>query len=507
MSNHLGKAVAMVSALFTLASFCGNMAQATESSAEAIHPDELSVDPLSQITPVWQLSDIQPTDWQFQVLESLDQRYGCLAEYPDRGDRTNRTLTRSEFAARLQVCLNHIPKKVRELAELQGLIKGFAAELARRRDSIERLERIDIKPFDPTTTLQGEVLFAISYLAGKTQADGSEEDIDPTFTVGNKISLDIDTSFTGEDRLRVSLEAKNAPEFEDVTGTEMARLDLDGQDENELELDKVEYRFSLGKNAKVYISAKGGGLGTPTRKVNLAPNAAISKFGDGNPIYDLGGDAGVGWLYELGEIATFSLGYAADDANELDSGIGAEYGAIAQLTLNPNDNLGIAFAYVHSYNIIDTGTGSDRANDPFDDQSDHIKANSYALDISVRLSPKLILGGWMGWTQATALNLPGDPQADIFNYALTLAFPDLGKPGNLGGMVIGQPPKVINNTFQIEDQDYNDKDTAWHLEVFYTLRANDNISITPGLLIIFNPEHDFSHDLIYVGTILTIFSF
>jgi hypothetical protein len=53
---------------------------------------------LAQVTSVSQLSDVQPTDWYFQALQSLVERYGCIAGYPDGTYRGDRALTRGEFA-------------------------------------------------------------------------------------------------------------------------------------------------------------------------------------------------------------------------------------------------------------------------------------------------------------------------------------------------------------------------------------------------------------------------
>jgi uncharacterized protein involved in exopolysaccharide biosynthesis len=39
---------------------------------------------MEQVTSVTQLSDVRPTDWAFQALQSLVERYGCIAGYPDR---------------------------------------------------------------------------------------------------------------------------------------------------------------------------------------------------------------------------------------------------------------------------------------------------------------------------------------------------------------------------------------------------------------------------------------
>jgi len=41
---------------------------------------------MAQITSVSQLSDVQPTDWAFQALQSLVERY-VIAGYPDSSFR------------------------------------------------------------------------------------------------------------------------------------------------------------------------------------------------------------------------------------------------------------------------------------------------------------------------------------------------------------------------------------------------------------------------------------
>jgi len=53
---------------------------------------------LEQVTSV--LSDVQPTDWAFQALQSLVERYGCIAGYPDGTYRGNRALTRYRVCRR-----------------------------------------------------------------------------------------------------------------------------------------------------------------------------------------------------------------------------------------------------------------------------------------------------------------------------------------------------------------------------------------------------------------------
>lgn len=155
-----------------------------------------------------------------------------------------------------------------------------------------------------------------------------------------------------------------------------------------------------------------------------------------------------------------------------------------------------------SFNGLNTGVGSTYANDPFDGENN--TANSYGLEANFQISPRFALGGWVGYIRAEAVSGANEgANATIFNYAVNLAFLDLFKEGNLGGIVVGLPPKVTSN--DIDDRE--DQDASLHLEAFYRFQVTKNIGITPGVLVIINPEHNKANNTIYVGTIRTTFSF
>lgn len=104
---------------------------------------------LIQVTPVSQLSDIKITDWNFQVLKSLNERYGVVAD----NDSTlwgNQSLIQSEFAALLNAAINRLNKLIakenadlvsqEDLAIIQRLQSEFSPELStllQRADNIE----------------------------------------------------------------------------------------------------------------------------------------------------------------------------------------------------------------------------------------------------------------------------------------------------------------------------------------------------------------------------------
>ena len=77
---------------------------------------------MDQVTSVTQLSDVQPTDWAFQALQSLVERYGCIAGYPDGTYKGNRAMTRFEFAAGLNACLDTKRFWIIEVVSVEALL-------------------------------------------------------------------------------------------------------------------------------------------------------------------------------------------------------------------------------------------------------------------------------------------------------------------------------------------------------------------------------------------------
>src|SRR6476469_3571142 len=114
-------------------------------SSETGTADDLSIqEDAAQVTSVSQLSDVRPTDWAFQALQSLVERYGCIAGYPDGTFRGNRAMTRYEFAAGLNACLDQITKQLGgstgNLVERYGCIAGYPDGTFRGNRAMTRYE-------------------------------------------------------------------------------------------------------------------------------------------------------------------------------------------------------------------------------------------------------------------------------------------------------------------------------------------------------------------------------
>jgi len=169
---------------------------------------------MGQVTSVSQLSDVQPTDWAFQALQSLVERYGCIAGYPNGTFRGNRAATRYELAAALNACLDQISDKFatkEDLATVTALQEEFKAELATLKGRVDGLEAraatLEAQQFSTTTKLQGEVVMAVQYGDSINTRD-SIANINTESRASSlaRVRLNFNTSFTGKDLLQTQLE-------------------------------------------------------------------------------------------------------------------------------------------------------------------------------------------------------------------------------------------------------------------------------------------------------------
>ncbi len=407
--------------------------------------------PLSQITSVSQLADVQPTNWAFQSLQALVERYGCIAGYPDATYRGDRPLIRYEFAAGLNACLDRMNEIIAagledtvsqdDLAILQRLQEEFSAELATLRGRVDVLEArtatVEASQFSTTTKLRGNVSFSVNSVFGDERADGSGEDLEDNVTFNSRVRLNLDTSFTGTDLLRVRLDALDPARFDIASaGTNMTRLAFDRDTDHNFVLGKLFYRFPLTDDLRLTVDATRGAsqANLPTFNSFLAHpvSGAVSRFGRFNPIYYQGSTgAGVTANYDISDRLSFSAGYLARNPEEPTLGNGlfnGSYAAIAQLEVSPTNTLNLGLTYVRAYYpggqlFVSGGTGSRLANAPFG--SIATSSNQLSLQSSWRINSQFALSSWAGLSLANAevdnLNASEGDDATIFNWAVTLA--------------------------------------------------------------------------------------
>ncbi|HEY9635413.1 MAG TPA: iron uptake porin [Coleofasciculaceae cyanobacterium] len=520
-----------------------------------------------QVTNVTQLTDVRPTDWAYEALRSLVERYGCIVGYPDRTYRGNRALSRYEFAAGLNACLNQIERLIasstadfvrkQDLETLQRLVQEFQAELKTLGARVDKLEGrvafLEDHQFSTTTKLSGEAIFALT--------DEFNLPVNNNTVFQDRVRLTFNTSFTGQDRLVTRLAAGNAEVFSTPGATVGSRAPLNeglqtfnigNTTNNRVLVDWLAYYFNFG-SSKVYLAATGGIHSDYAPTLNPyfedydGGNGALSTFASESPIYRIGGGAGaaislgVGPLTSILGPSTLTVGYLAGSgafgANDPRSKAGlfnGDYAALAQLNFNLGDRIGIGATYVHGYHnsgtpIFDLGGGSAFSNNSpvgttgigvvgsflANNPSGLLNAagiapltpvvtNSYGVEAAFRLTENISISGFGAYTNATLI---GQGNGDIWTYGAGVAFADFGKRGNVLGLFAGVEPTLRRLKVFNNTITGLPRDNVWHLEAFYKYKLTDNISVTPGIIWVTAPLQAESNQDAVIGTLRTTFTF
>ena len=471
--------------------------------------------PLNRTPLVHQLSDVKPTDWAAKTLNSLAERYDCPEGHWDQIFQGNQPLSRHEFAAGVAACLRQVPPEAApDRLALQQLAENFQTELEALDEQIDHLEAatttLAANQFSTTTHLTGRAIFAL------VDAFGEAIDVNPTF--GSRLRLNLTTRFTGQDRLRITLGATNVAKLDRVTGFNETRVGFDGNTRGDWEITNLNYRFPLNPSVRTIIGVRGlgmAGFSTPHNPFLVGTEGSLSRFGQRNPIYRVPRTgAGGGAKIHFTDNLSLDVGYSAGEAARNTPGSGffnGDYGLLAQLNLQANP-LHLGLTYIHSYTGagrgVSTGAGSQASqlNKLGPQELERpVVGNSFGVEISYDLSDRVAVGGWVGYTAAQVLGLG---RADVWNWAITLAFPDLGREGNLGGILVGMQPRLTRTSSGLRAiGQFPDPDIGLHIEAFYRHEVNHHLSITPGFILLTAPDHNTNNAPALIGTIRTVFKF
>jgi Carbohydrate-selective porin, OprB family/S-layer homology domain len=457
----------------------------------------------AQVTSVSQLSDVQPTDWAFQALQSLVERYGCIAGYPDGTFRGNRAATRYELAAALNACLDQISDRFatkEDLETVKALQEEFKAELATLKGRVDGLEArtatLEAQQFSTTTKLQGQAIFGVQY-GDQVGVAG----IDNRATAIGRVRLSFNTSFTGSDLLQTTLETGNGgQDFIEGSGLALGGSGLDYAETGpNVTLQRLAYSFSPTKNLTVTV----GPIleAADFIDANSYANDEAQDFGTtfflNNPLIvptDSGAGAGVDWNIGGGPFSLRGTFVAANATNSV-SGIdidgdgllengglfGDPYQASAELEYSKSfgtddkNNFAVRLQY----------TNSSVAN---------LHQNAIGLNTEATFGRFGIFGRF-GYSID-----PTFEDTRLGSYALTwmagAGVRDLFIPGSLLAVSAGQP-LVLENEQGPEQTNF---------EAFYRFPINDNISITPAVVVITDPGNVNSNTIVQ-GVLRTTFSF
>ncbi len=476
-----------------------------------------------QVTSITQFSDVQPTDWAYQALSNLVERYGCVAGYPNGTFAGRKAMTRFEAAALLNACLDRVTEVT---DQLKKLMKEFEKELAILKGRVDGLEArvgtLEANQFSTTTKLKGStywVLGANSFGGNFSGGGNGASAIEGGTTFNYDLRLDLDTSFTGKDLLRTRLRAGNfgASGFNGGGfGPSLNALEVSFQEPagaNVVGIDRLFYQFPLGSG----FTFTGGPRVRQDDMLAMWPSAYpadtildVFTYAGAPGAYNLtlGGGAGLWWQKDGFSI---SANYVSSNSNvgqpgyTVAPGDGTGGGVMTNAAASSStiqlgyagSNWGAAFAYTYAQNGSSVYGGNATPLAAFASGNGTGTSNNYGL--SAYWTPKTagyvpsISAGW-GYSSYDAANtqanlgLAGSPISGITaaqNWYVGLQWADAFVKGNSLGMAVGQPTFVTAmNSGTPQDGNF-----AW--EWWYKFQVTDNISVTPAIFYLSNPQGAF----------------
>ena len=281
-------------------------------------------------------------DFKSDTLFPGDWTYDSLKDLTNSPRFNGNSVTRLEAAAELNNLIAG-GEGLMNGAQIDRLSDELGSELAIMKGRVDGLEArvngIEAGSFTDTTSMKGKAKFMIGAADGP---DGTDEKL----TFNYFWEMDLNTSFTGDDKLNVEIETGNTPDGDDLNGGLLAITDFGKDKGDSLVVSDLNYTFPLaGWKITVGDSLDASKQFTGACEFdNIVDN--LSDCGTGNSIA-VGGDQSISAGYDLDNGFSVGVGISADDGENVDDGMfTAEGEDIYALNVGySTDQFGVALAY------------------------------------------------------------------------------------------------------------------------------------------------------------------
>jgi len=299
--------------------------------------------------------------------------------------------------------------------------------------------------FSETTTAS----FSADMAIGATDGVSGEEAVTATYG----FQIDLNTSFTGEDSLDVSIDAGTSG-----AGT-LDELDLNSGGDT-LSVDGLSYTFPLGDKTTVFVGDNmDGSTLYNTACVYGGPTNTLDDCGNANSAMAGGSGTAAGASYDVGNGFTAAIGYtgAGSDTNGLLTKEGTDvFGG--QLTYTA-DSYGASVTYANA----ETATSSSNTLAKVGEDVTYWGLNGYWTPSESGSMPSISVGYEMGDPEKAG-------EKDTTHYFVGLQWDEVG-PGTFGA-AIGTTEHTAENATEY-----------LMYEAFYSYPVNDGMTITPVVYI------------------------
>lgn len=459
-----------IAGLSGFASIGGLPARASLPPATPVSTPTLEV---AQLNNVSDLTDVAPSDWAYQALQNLVSTYGCIQGYPDRTFRGNQTMTRYEFAAGLNACLEAIAQyrsagvSPDDLATIQRLQETFASELdllSRRVDALEaNVAELETQQFSTTTKLRGQVDSHLAVPFDTYDVGGTVED---STTFLSRVRLNFSTTFTGRDRLLVRLQAASGNQvLSDFGG--LTYVSPGGNPTLNVSVDDFFYQFPVGDQLTFRLAANSMKMNDFV-STNLIPFERQSVSDVGEQLFYQAGmnrnGAGLGVNFNITDNLVLDAGYSINPSDATNPTIGIFSGAntgrgrqsyLVQLSYVGDGWLQAGAAYLH-------GDGGETFRGAAAGPNG---VNTYAGLLNLRFGDVTLAGNF------AFHDFNGGSDT---SWLAGIMVPDLWIEGSQLGIYGGQLPDVYNVAATTSNH--------WLIEGYYDFPVNQYLRITPAII-------------------------
>ena len=507
---------------------------------------------LAQVAEITELTDVAPDDWAYQALTSLVEDYGCIEGYPDRTYRGQSFMTRYEFAAGLNACLDAIRFLIidngvgdADLATIQRLQEEFAAELAELGGRVDALEadvaELRANQFSTVTKLRGSVFAHLN--GGFTDGDvlterrfagnpfvGGRDPVtnepivqtiegDPEITFSYLTWINFDSSFTGSDRLTLQFVMgdgtagsnlyTSAGLFNTFGAPFTLQTGTPGSSINDVYIRELSYGFPISDRVAVEV-------GPRINWYRFFDNNRYTFFLAGaNSFNSSGGtqvnavDRGTGAIlvWDVADWADLRVGWLAENTEFLNTSavpdpnrglFGGAHTLTTQLGLQPFDDFNLRLLYNRS-RLVPTPGGQiggavseplyGLADDGLGGDLDAATADTFLVNFD--WSPLDWLGLFGRYSYGSTNLIDDDDDVGEVNaqsIQFGVAFPGLFKEGALGTVSYLIPFDILDGR-EFMVAGGGDGGTQQELEVSYRYPLAGNIAIMPSFYWILNANN------------------
>ena len=341
-----------------------------------------------------------------------------------------------------------------DIANLNGRIDGLEA----------KQNEFEAGSFSDTTTLDGKAVFSV----GGAEADIATENEKGTITAAYTYTMNLNTSFTGDDNLYTRIKSGNHSGWSVTKGEQNTYLSAGNSNGDALKVDKIWYTTPVGENNTIWVGPKIENYYMHATTPSIyKPVLKAFTLGGNAAAYGASTSPGAGWAYNADNGFAVSSNFTTKSGNS--SGILTDQGATSWATQlgYTKPQYSVSAILNQKYNgWADTSyfTSDDGAARPGDGNSTNIGLRAWWRPAETgTATPSISVGYDTSETDASG-------NSNTTAYFVGLNWQDIFSPDDRIGVAIGQPQKHEDDTVD-----------PFLYEVYYEYKVNDSVTITPTI--------------------------